>query len=60
MAGLFAITLGLGIWIIGWTFGLKSFDVFMLAVAIAVGVAAVHITAPFIGQMLGKTPDPDA
>lgn len=60
MGGLFAITLGLGIWIIGWTLGFKSFDVFMIAVAIAVGVAAVQITAPFVAQMLGKTPDPDA
>ena len=60
MGGLFVITLGLAIWIVGWAFGLKSFDVFMISVFIAVGVATVHITAPFVKRQLARSPDPDA
>lgn len=60
MGGLFVITLGLAVWIIGWSLGLKSFDVFLIAFFVAVGVAAVRATAPFLARLTRKTPDPDA
>ncbi|MBA3300681.1 MAG: hypothetical protein H0T15_02335 [Thermoleophilaceae bacterium] len=60
MGGLFVITLGLAVWIIGWSFGLKSFDVFMVSIFIAVLVATAQITGPFVKRVTRRTPDPDA
>ncbi len=60
MGGLFVITLGLAVWIVGWSFGLKSFDVFMVSIFIAVLVATANVTAPFLKRATRRTPDPDA
>ena len=40
---LVTLTVGLVIWVAGWAFGLKAFDVFMLTTLMVVTAAAVRI-----------------
>ena len=54
MAILVALLVGLVWWITAWAFGVKAFDAFLLTVALVVGAAALHITKPFIDQLLGR------
>lgn len=54
MAVLVALTVGLVWWITATAFGVKSFDAFLLTVAVVVGAAAFQITKPFINQLLGR------
>ncbi len=54
MAVLVALTVGLVWWITAWAFGIKSFDAFMLTVALVVGAAAFQNTKPFINQLMGR------
>ena len=49
-----ALVVGLVWWITAWAFGIKAFDAFLLTAALVVGAAAVHITKPFIDQLLGR------
>jgi hypothetical protein len=51
---LVALTVGLVIWICGWAFGVKSFDMFMIAVALVVAAATARIAAPFVNKQLGR------
>jgi Mg/Co/Ni transporter MgtE len=53
---LVTFTVGLVIWVAGWAFGLKAFDVFMLTVLMTVIAAAVRITIPYLNQFLGRDP----
>lgn len=49
MGLLVATVLALSIWIVGWAVGIaKSFDWFMLAVAIIVLAATVRVVAPYL------------
>jgi divalent metal cation (Fe/Co/Zn/Cd) transporter len=54
MAVLVALLVGLVWWITAWAFGIKSFDAFMLTVALVIGAAAFQMTKPFIDQLLGR------
>ena len=54
MIVLVTFTVGLVIWVAGWAFGLKAFDVFMLTALMVVIAAAVRITIPFLNQWLGR------
>ena len=54
MGILIALTVGLVWWITAWSFGIKAFDAFLLTAALVVGAAAVHITKPFIDQLMGR------
>jgi hypothetical protein len=54
MAVLVALLVGLVWWITAWAFGIKSFDAFMLTVALVVGAAAFQMFKPFLDQALGR------
>ena len=54
MIVLVALTVGLVIWICGWAFGAKSFDMFMIAVFLVVAAAAFRLAAPFVNRQLGR------
>jgi hypothetical protein len=51
---LVALTVGLIIWIVAWTFGIKSFDAFMVVVLLLVTATAARIAAPFVRHQLGR------
>ena len=48
------ITFGMALWIIGFAFGLKSFDVFMFSTLLVLIAAAFHLARPHIDQRLGR------
>jgi hypothetical protein len=48
---------GLSLWIVLWALGVKSFDAFMITVAMIVIAATVHVFAPFIP---GNRPEEDS
>jgi hypothetical protein len=54
MAVLVALTVGLGWWIAAWSFGVKAFDAFLLAIALVLGTATVRMVIPFVRQLLGR------
>ncbi len=54
MIVLVTFTVGLVLWVAGWSFGLKAFDVFLLTVLMTVVAAAVQITIPYLNQWLGR------
>jgi hypothetical protein len=54
MSVLVALTVGLVVWITAWAFGVKSFDAFLVTVALVVTAAAVRLIAPFVRQLLGR------
>ncbi len=55
MIVLVTLTVGLVIWVLGWSFGFKSFDVFLLTTLMVVTAAGVRIALPFVNQRLGRT-----
>jgi hypothetical protein len=59
MVVLVALTIGLIWWVTAWSFGIKSFDAFLLTVAITVGAAAYVIVKPFVDQLLRRQPASD-
>jgi hypothetical protein len=54
MSVLVALTVGMVFWIAAWAFGVKSFDAFMVTVALVVTAAAARLVAPFLRQLLGR------
>ena len=54
MGLLLATVLGLTIWIVGWAIGAKSFDAFLIAMAIVLLAATVRVIAP---HLPGRSPD---
>ena len=59
MVVLVAFTIGLIWWVTAWAFGIKSFDAFLLTVAITVGAAAYVMVKPFLDQLLRRGPTSD-
>ena len=59
MATLVALTIGLCVWVLGWSIGIKPFDAFLLTMLIVVPVAAWQIFGPGIKKTLGLTPRAD-
>jgi hypothetical protein len=51
---LVALTVGLVFWISAWSFGIKSFDAFMVTVALVVAAATARIVAPLVAQLTGR------
>ncbi len=51
---LVTFTVGLVIWVAGWAFGLKAFDVFMLTVLMTLIAAAAHLIRPHLDHFLGR------
>ncbi len=60
MIVLVTFTVGLVIWVAGWAFGLKAFDVFLLTVLMTVTAAAAHIIRPHLDRVLGRKTAPDS
>jgi hypothetical protein len=54
MSVLVALTVGLVFWITAWSFGMKSFDAFLVPAGLVVGAAAIRIVMPFVNQLLGR------
>ena len=54
MIVLVTLTVGMVIWVVGWAFGFKSFDVFLLTALMVVMAAGVRIALPFVNHRLGR------
>jgi hypothetical protein len=52
MGVLVALTVGLVAWIALWAFGAKSFDAFLITVALVIGAATMRIIQPYINKLL--------
>jgi hypothetical protein len=48
---------GLVVWIVLWAIGVKSFDAFMITIAMILVAAAAHVFAPYLP---GKRPEPES
>ena len=55
MTVLWALLVGLVIWIALWSLGARSFDAFLIAVALVVVAAAWRLFKPFLDQQLGRS-----
>jgi H+/gluconate symporter-like permease len=55
---LVTLTIGLVIWIVAWSFGIKAFDAFMFTSLITVLAAGVRIAKPYIERQVKGTPVP--
>ena len=56
MSVLVAFTVGLVIWLVMWSLGVKAFDAFMITVLLTVIAATLRIVSPFVNRLL--KPDP--
>jgi hypothetical protein len=57
---LVALTVGAVFWITAWSFGVKSFDAFMVMALLTVTAAGIRIVTPFVNQLRGReSPAPD-
>ncbi|HWH44090.1 MAG TPA: hypothetical protein VNT32_05130 [Thermoleophilaceae bacterium] len=54
MQVLVALTVGLVFWICAWAFGVKSFDAFMVTIALLVGSAGAYVYGPYVRRALGR------
>jgi hypothetical protein len=54
MQVLVVLTTGLVFWISAWAFGIKSFDAFMVTIALLVGSITVYVFKPYVDRMLGR------
>ena len=54
MIVLVTLTVGLVIWVVGWSFSFKAFDVFLLTVLMTVVAATVQIMIPYLNKWLGR------
>lgn len=53
MGILVALTAGLVFWIAAWALGVKSFDAFLVTIALVVGALVLRAVGPFLKQQLG-------
>lgn len=51
---LVALTIGLIIWIVAWAFGIKSFDAFMVTIALVLAATVARFAGPFVRKQLGR------
>jgi hypothetical protein len=51
---LVAFTIGMVFWVTAWSFGVKSFDAFMVMGLLTVTAAGIRIVMPFVNRMLGR------
>ncbi len=56
MSVLVAFTVGLVIWMVMWSLGVKAFDAFMVTAAITLLAATFRLTKPFIDRLLKPGP----
>lgn len=55
MAILWALLVGLVVWITLWAIGVKSFDAFLILLALVVAGTAYRLFKPFLDQQLGRS-----
>jgi hypothetical protein len=51
---LVAFTVGMVFWITAWSFGVKSFDAFMVVALLTITAATIRLVSPFVNQLLGR------
>jgi hypothetical protein len=56
MMVLVALTVGLVIWIVAWSFGIKAFDAFLVTALLTFSAAGVRIALPFVERFMKGTP----
>ena len=54
MTILVALLVGLVSWIVGWALGMKSFDAFLITLAIVLVATTQRLFAPFLKQLMGR------
>lgn len=54
MAVLVTFTIGLVFWVTAWSFGIKSFDAFLVTVLLTVAAAAFVMVKPFVDKVLRR------
>ena len=54
MQVLVALTVGLIIWIVAWSFGVKSIDAFFVTIALVLAATAARFAGPFVRKQLGR------
>jgi hypothetical protein len=47
-----ALTAGLVFWIVGWTFGIKAFDAFLVTIFLVLVAVTARIASPFVKEYL--------
>lgn len=55
MAILWALVVGLVVWISLWAIGVAAFDAFLLLLALVVGATAWTLFKPFLDKQLGRS-----
>jgi hypothetical protein len=55
MAVLWALLVGLVVWIVLWAIGTKAFDAFLITIALVVAATGWRMLKPFVDQQLGRT-----
>jgi hypothetical protein len=60
MAVFVTFTVGLVFWIVAWSFGVKSFDAFMITMLMTITAAALRTYKPFVDRLLGREPEPES
>lgn len=58
MIVLVTFTVGLVLWIVAWTLGIKPFDAFLFTSIITVMAAGVRIAQPHIDRVMKRAPAP--
>jgi hypothetical protein len=54
MVVIWALIVGLVIWVSAWALGLKSFDAFLVLLLLVVGAITFRAIKPFLDQQLGR------
>ena len=55
MTVLWALLVGLVLWIVLWTIGARPFDAFLITLAITLAATAWRLFKPFLDQQLGRS-----
>ncbi len=56
MIVLVTLTIGLVLWIVAWSFGIKAFDAFLFTALITFMAAGVRIALPHVERLMKRTP----
>ena len=54
MIVLVAFTTGMVFWVTAWSFGVKSFDAFMVMGLLTVTAAGIRVVTPFLDKLRGR------
>ena len=55
MGVLWALLVGLVIWVVLWALGVKSFDAFLILALLVAGATAFRLAKPFVDQQLRRS-----